>query len=176
MLAEWPDHDRIDVQRVGMFGFSSGGFTALVSAGGKPDLALVRPHCVKYPADFSCMLLSKNSGPLPQTESTSTENLKENKLLAAVVAAPALGFAFGDMGLRDGCIPIQLWRAEDDTVLPHPWNAEAVRNSLPISPEYHVVPKAGHYDFLATCSERLAAIAPQICTSQQGFDRSAIRR
>lgn len=173
MLAEWPDHDHIDARRVGIFGFSAGGFTALVSAGGKPDLTLIGPHCAKHPGHFACMLLSKHNGPLPQSESTSTVNLKENRIRAAVVAAPALGFTFGDEGLRDVRIPIQLWRAEDDTVLPHPWYAEAVRNALPVPPEYHVVPKAGHFDFLASCSERLAAVAPQICTSQQGFDRNA---
>ena len=173
MLAEWPEHDRIDAHRVGIFGFSAGGFTALVSAGGKPDLTLVGPHCAKHPGDFACKLLSKRNGPSPQVELTPSENLKDNRIRAAVVAAPALGFTFGDEGLRDVRIPIQLWRAENDTMLPHPWYAEAVRNSLPVSPEYHVVPKAEHFDFLASCSERLAAVAPQICTSAQGFDRSA---
>jgi predicted dienelactone hydrolase len=33
MLPEWPNHDRIDAHRVGIFGFSSGGFIAPVSAG-----------------------------------------------------------------------------------------------------------------------------------------------
>ncbi|MET0962963.1 MAG: dienelactone hydrolase [Noviherbaspirillum sp.] len=173
MLAEWRDHERIDAQRIGMFGFSAGGFTALVNAGGKPDLTLIGPHCAKHAADFACMLLSRHNGPMPQTALTPTADLRENRIRAAVVAAPALGFTFGDEGLRDVRIPVQLWRAEDDTLLPHPWYAEAVRNSLPAAPEYHVVPKAGHFDFLPSCSERLAAIAPQICTSQQGFDRGA---
>lgn len=173
MLGQWPEHDHVDARRVGIFGFSSGGFTALVSAGGKPDLTLVGPHCAAHPEDFACTLLSRNKGPLPQTEPASTGKFRENRIRAAVVAAPALGFTFGDDGLRDVRIPIQLWRAEDDTLLPHPWYAQAVRNALPAAPEYHVVPKAGHFDFLAPCSERLAAVAPQICTSGQGFDRSA---
>ena len=173
MLADWRGHDRIDAHRVGIFGYSAGGFTVLVSAGGKPDLAMVGPHCAKHAGDFACGLLAKQSGPLPKIESTAAEGLKENRIRAAVVAAPALGFTFGDEGLREVRMPIQLWRAEDDTMLPHPWYAEAVRNSLPLPPEYHVVPKAGHFDFLASCSERLAAVAPQICRSQQGFDRNA---
>ncbi len=173
MLAQWQDHDRINAGRVGIFGHSAGGFTALVSAGGKPDFTLIGPHCAKHPGDFACMLVARQSGRTPQVDPASSENLKENRIRAAVVAAPALGFTFGDAGLRDVRIPVQLWRAEEDTLLPHPWYAEAVRTSLPVAPEYHEVPKAGHFDFLASCSERLAAVAPQICTSQQGFDRNA---
>src|SRR5262249_37290713 len=45
MLASWPHHDLLDPARIGMFGFSAGGFTALVMVGGIPDLALVAPYC-----------------------------------------------------------------------------------------------------------------------------------
>ena len=175
MLAEWPGHDRIDAKRVGIFGFSAGGFTALVDAGGKPDLSLIAPHCAKHPGDFACMLLSKQNGPPPQAQAAavSARDLGDKRIRSAVVAAPALGFTFTEEGLRDVRIPVQLWRAESDTVLPHPWYAEAVWNGLPVKPEYHVVPKAEHYEFLAPCTEKLAAVAPQICRSPEGFDRSA---
>jgi predicted dienelactone hydrolase len=48
-----------------------------------------------------------------------------------------------------------------------------VRIALPEAPEYHVVPNAGHFDFLVPCSNALASIAPAICTSAVGFDRAA---
>ena len=68
---------------------------------------------------------------------------------------------------------MQLWRAENDVVLPHPRYAEAVRLAMPQAPEYHVVPNAGHFDFLAPCGDTLASMAPAICTSAPGFDRAA---
>ena len=40
-------------------------------------------------------------------------------------------------------------------------------------PPLHVVPIAGHFDFLAPCSDALASIAFAICTSSAGFDREA---
>ena len=79
-------------------------------------------------------------------------------------------------GLKNVEVPVQLWRAENDAVLPHPRYAEAVRLALPQAPqapEYHVVPNAGHYDFLVPCSSALAAVAPAICSSADGFDRVA---
>jgi predicted dienelactone hydrolase len=38
----------------------------------------------------------------------------------AVVAAPALGFTFSPDGLKNVTVPVQLWRAEDDVIVPHP--------------------------------------------------------
>jgi len=95
------------------------------------------------------------------------------RIKAAVVAAPALGFTFSPDGLKDVKVPVQLWRAENDVIVPHPRYAEAVRLALPEAPDYHVVPNAGHFDFLAPCSDALASIAPAICTSAAGFDRPA---
>jgi len=57
-----------------------------------------------------------------------------------------------------------------------PWYAEAVRQALPLAPDYRVVPGAGHFDFLAPCSDKLARIAPPICASRPGFDRAAFHR
>ncbi len=70
-------------------------------------------------------------------------------------------------------MPVQLWRAADDQVLPNPYYAEAVRADLPIAPDFHVVPAAGHYDFLSPCPAALARTVPAICTSAPGFDRTA---
>ncbi len=173
MLSEWIGKDQIDASRIGLYGFSAGGFTALVAIGGKPDLALVGPHCVDHPNDFACTLVARNKASLPQIEATPSTGLKDNRVRAAVIAAPALGFTFGKAGLRDVSVPIQLWRAENDYILPHPWYAEAVRNALPVPPDYQVVSNAGHFDFLAPCSERLAAVAPDICKSDPRFERAA---
>lgn len=88
------------------------------------------------------------------------------------VAAPALGFTFSADGLKNVKAPVQLWRAENDVVVAHPRYAEAVRLALPQAPDYHVVPDAGHYDFLMPCSNALASTAPVTCTNSAGFDRA----
>ena len=60
--------------------------------------------------------------------------------------------------------------------LPHPRHAQNVYDSLPIKPDYHVVPKAGHFSFLPPCTPMLAGIAPEICHDLPGFDRAAFHR
>ena len=51
-------------------------------------------------------------------------------LATLMVAAPALGFTFAPSGLSKVKVPIQLWRAEQDSILPHPDYAEGVRAFL----------------------------------------------
>jgi predicted dienelactone hydrolase len=176
MLATWKGREVLAPSRIGIFGFSAGGFTALVNIGGMPDLSLVSKHCKTNPSDFACTLLSANKDQLQQIPRFATKDMHDVRIRAAVIAAPALGFAFSSGGLNDVDIPMQLWRAEDDVLLPHPWYAEAVRKSLRKEPDYHSVANAGHFDFLAPCSEKLLSLAPQICTSKDGFDRESFHR
>jgi predicted dienelactone hydrolase len=172
LLSTWAERTHIDPSRVGMFGFSSGGFTTLVSIGGIPDLTKVGPFCQEHTTDFACRLVARH----PEVNAASPMNadgLQDLRIKAAVVAAPALGFTFASGGLKNVTVPIQLWRAENDAVLPHPWYAEAVRAALPRSPEYHVVERAGHFDFMPACSAALTSVAPDICSSAPNFDRTA---
>jgi predicted dienelactone hydrolase len=170
MLASWRDHDRLDPDRVGAFGFSAGGFTVLAAAGGEPDITKVFPHCQAHPDFYDCRLMQRAHAVVP---SGAIAWVHDPRIKAVVAAAPALGFTFGPEGLAHVRQPVQLWRAGDDQVLPHPYYAEAVRLALPTPPETHVVPHAGHYDFLAPCPPVMVQRNPEICTSEPGFDRTA---
>jgi predicted dienelactone hydrolase len=173
MLSTWEGHAAIDPQRVGMLGHSAGGFTTLAAIGGVADLTKIGPMCRQYPGDFACQLMAKSATPLA---APARVEVADARIQAAVVAAPALGFTFWPDGLKNVKVPVQLWHAENDSLVPHPRYAEAVRLALPQAPEYHVVMNGGHFDFLPPCSDALASIAPAICTSAAGFDRTAFQR
>lgn len=158
MTTSWPGHDTVDAKRIGAFGFSSGGFTVLGAIGGEPDMASVAMHCRAHPKFYTCAL-QQGIGSTPTTFAPVEH---DRRIRAAVIAAPALGFTFEPAGLRNVSVPLQLWRAEQDSVLPHPYYAEVVHRLLPKA-EYHVVPGAEHYDFMAPCSESLAKVAAAIC-------------
>jgi predicted dienelactone hydrolase len=176
MLAEWPAHGQIDPARVGMFGFSAGGFTTLVIAGGVPDLGKVSAHCVAHPDYFDCGVVKKAGADTMRAmvaQLPPSLFVHDARVRAAVVAAPALGFTFAPGGLRGVTIPIQLWKAEDDHILPAPEYADAVRAALPTPPEFHLVQNGDHFDFLAPCSDALRKAVPDICVSRPGFEREA---
>lgn len=168
MTTGWAGHDAIDLKRIGAFGFSSGGFTVLGAIGGKPDMSTVAAHCAEHPAFFTCALQQAPGVGAVPTKIAPVEY--DRRIRAAVVLAPALGFTFAPSGLKGVSIPVQLWRAEQDSVLPHPYYAEVVHRLLPKA-EYHVVPGAEHYDFMAPCSDTLAKVAPVICPKT--IDRAA---
>ena len=176
LLTEWRERDRIDPARIGVFGFSSGGFTVLTVVGGASDLGRVGPHCKLHPSHYACQVIARRPNDAAAAGASGVQSGRDARVRAAVVVAPALGFAFTKESLAAVAVPIQLWRAEDDAVLPHPWYAEAVRAGLPKAVDYREVPKAGHFDFLAPCTPRFAAMAPPLCSSQPGFDRLAFHR
>ncbi|HET6972343.1 MAG TPA: dienelactone hydrolase, partial [Phenylobacterium sp.] len=169
MLADWAAHGRLDPHRIGAFGFSAGGFTVLAIAGGEPDMQRFVQHCRERPAFEDCRITAAQHLDVNQKVTWT----HDPRVRAIVSAAPGIGFAFGKAGLAGVRVPVQLWRAEDDPVLPHPFYAEAVRQDLPTPPEMHVVPHAGHYDFVSPCSATLAERIPEICVSEPGFDRVA---
>jgi len=175
LLAAWPDHGRIDPARIGMFGFSAGGFTTLVAIGGTPDLGRVAPHCAAHHDDWACRKLER-AGADRTHPAAPFIWVHDPRIAAAVVAAPAIAYTFTPEGLAGISAPIQLWRGDSDEILPHPFFAQVVFDALATKPEYHVVANAGHFAFLAPCSAALAAIVPDICRDPPGLDREAFHR
>ncbi|MFN7128804.1 MAG: alpha/beta hydrolase family protein [Brevundimonas sp.] len=172
LATQWEGRSGIDPNRIGAFGFSSGGFTVLTAAGGEPDLTRILDHCRAHPDFYDCGLVATRGAPPPVGDQAWVH---DTRIKSVVAAAPALGFAFTRKGLSGVHQPVQLWRAEGDHVLPSPFYAEPVRDALPRPPEYRAVPGADHFDFLPPCSAQLAAAAPAICTPTPGFDRAAFQ-
>ncbi|MGA7816376.1 alpha/beta hydrolase family protein [Caballeronia sp.] len=174
MLDKWRWHGQLDAARVGAFGFSNGGFTVLVAAGGIPDLSKIGPFCETQPDQDLCEALQHAGVDLHFAAQVPADAwVHDPRIRAAVIAAPSFGFAFGRAGLSGVRAPVQLWSAADDRHQPHPYYDEAVRDDLPRAPEYHVIANAGHYDFLPPCDARLSRLRPEICNSLPDFDRAA---
>lgn len=168
MLNDWQAHEQIDPAKVGVFGFSAGGFAALVSIGGVPDLAQLARHCTAQP-EFACGLWKQLLfAPVPGTAWAHDARIK-----AAVIAAPGYGFAFEPDGLRQVTAAVQLWNGVEDRNVPYQTNEAVVRRLLSTPPEYHAVPGAAHFSFVAPCPGWLF---PVICEDAKDFDRAAFHR
>ena len=109
MLAMWQHQEALDPFRVGMFGFSAGGFTALVAIGGTPDMRTVAPHCAAHPDEWSCRMLREHKVDLSANSSMAAPNcVHDPRIVAAVIASPAVGYALA--GARHGLDPALAWR------------------------------------------------------------------
>jgi predicted dienelactone hydrolase len=176
MLTRWPDRDRLDPARIGMFGHSAGGFTALVVAGGVPQLERAAVYCREYTDDWGCERARARRASLTPGDEEPAIWKADPRVKAVVIAAPALGYVFTPGSVSNVAVPVQLWEAEDDRIVPNSTNAEIVNAALPTPPETHLVPAAGHFDFLAPCNFAIAVEAPTICGETPGFDRAAFHQ
>ncbi|PIC01323.1 CocE/NonD family hydrolase [Caulobacter sp. X] len=173
MLEASPLQAKLDPDRVGAFGFSSGGFTVLAAAGGEPNLSRMAGHCLKHPGNFDCKLTASRPAP---ADALAARWVHDPRIKAVVAAAPALGFTFRKRGLKGITAPVQLWKATDDEILPGDDYAEAVHRDLGRPHDYHVVPSARHFDFLTPCNAAPPADLAYLCASAPGFDRQAFHR
>jgi predicted dienelactone hydrolase len=180
MLGDWPLHAHIDPTRIGIFGHSAGGATALIVLGGNPDFSLASLFCRDHPEAWDCIQVKAHGDalatPAAATASVPKELHHDPRVKAAAIAALAIGYTFTKAGLATVTEPIQLWRAENDVIAANQWNSDVIEAALPRPPEDHLVPGAQHFSFLAPCSEALDKIAPDICRDPPGFDRVAFHR
>jgi len=139
MLTTWPQHDRLDIARVGMFGFSLGGFTTLVVSGGTPDVSRMRELCTKHPTAPECLFIKERNGDQLSLEASADDWTHNRQVKAAVVVSPAVSYLVGPGSLKDVRIPVQLWRASNDDQVPDAWNTALILKELPTPPEEHVV-------------------------------------
>jgi len=158
----------IDAGRIGMAGFSAGGYTTLVMAGARPDVSLQVAHCKAHPDDAElcgAQLASPVTRPgwaLPQ----------DSRVRAAVAMAP-LSVTFDAKGLAGVSIPLRVYKAANDQLLQNRFNTDPLLRAFGRPVEQAEVP-GDHYVFLAPCSAALKAVAAVICTDAPGVDRAAI--
>lgn len=127
VLEEWGERTHIDVERVGIFGFSLGGFTALVEAGGVPDLRRMTQLCEERPTAPECNFNGQRQRDTPgPAKDDPPVWVHDSRIRAAVIAAPAVSYSFGADGLKLVTIPVQLWHAANDGQAPHAWNSAVV--------------------------------------------------
>jgi predicted dienelactone hydrolase len=161
LMQDWKDKAVVDSGRIGLFGFSRGGYTGLALVGASPDFARVARAC-KDTTGF-CGQLRSGETPSPPHDA---------RIRAAVIADPPSGF-FTQDNLAAIKIPLQFWRSELGGGGVDPAGTARVARGLPGTPDVHLVP-AGHFAFLAPCSPQLATAIPRICADvPASFNRAA---
>lgn len=160
----------IDRKRIGMAGFSAGGYTTLVMAGAHPDFSLQAAHCKAHPDDAEMC----PAGALTERKITRPgwKLPVDHRIRAAVAMAP-LSALFSAKGAAEAAIPLRIYKARDDRLLPAEWHADYLLGLLPSTTERGEVP-GGHHVFLAPCSDQLKLGAAAICIDAPGIDRQAI--
>ncbi|TXR46691.1 dienelactone hydrolase [Phyllobacterium endophyticum] len=172
MLDLWSNASQLDPARIGVFGFSRGGFTGLAMIGGNPNWKLLLDNCPTYPGNRFCeQIRSSVVAPL----------VGDQRIKAAVLIDPAGGSLFTAEGLRNVTVPVQLWASEYGGDGLSQKDAATIAYNLPARPDYRIVPNSGHFSFLPPCSQEFAKLVvnsgePELCTDKAGFDRLAFHK
>ena len=175
----------IDPSRIGVAGFSAGGYTSLMIAGAKPRFVRFIAFCDRYPddkdvcghrADFEAsakkqgktmeQVLDEMQGQLGRYGDTADPRVK-----AAFAMAP-LSMIFDEHGFDNVHIPVYLYYGQNDHVLPPEANARHIQPLVRTLAGVKEIPKADHWVFLPPCSAELEKEIPVMCRDPEGVDRA----
>jgi predicted dienelactone hydrolase len=178
----------LDLGRVGAAGFSAGGFTSLVEAGARIDVARFDRFCKTTPKDPICLPqkealeldASKRSAVFATPEMAAMEkHAGDDHSIAQVRAvfaiAPGLVQALDPDSLRHMRAPVEIVLGDADPVAPPATNGLVAAKLIP-GATLKVLPRVGHYDFLATCTDAGRALVA-LCAdtvSQDATHKQAI--
>jgi predicted dienelactone hydrolase len=167
ILSISPAAPNIDLQRIGFYGFSRGGYTGLVLVGGDPDWASATEFCQRS-SSHRCEKIRRKEFPVQALA-------HDPRIKAAVIADPLAVFFTAD-SLASVKVPVQLWASEHGGDGVTDRGVAAVDRYLPAGHEYHLVANAGHFAFLIPCPPALAKERPEVCIDAPGFDRAAFHK
>jgi predicted dienelactone hydrolase len=166
MLGASPAAAMIDPGRIGIFGFSKGGYTGLVAVGAEPNFSIALSRCEGSSLPICEDIRAKKFPP----------SLTHDARIKAAVIADPLSVFFDAGSLAGVKVPVQLWGSQTGGDGVTPESVAAIDKSLPAGHEYHVVPNSGHFVFLTPCPAALATERPELCVDPPGFDRVAFHK
>jgi predicted dienelactone hydrolase len=146
------DYAYIDPDRIGVLGFSAGGYTALALAGARVDPARLSAFCddggrgmsdCDFFARFGVDLHSMDLSPAGQV-------LRDPRISFAVVVDPGIVETLTPQSLRAIDLPLLVVNLGDEDRVPAPVHARALSEAVPRA-LYRLVPDATHFSFLAEC-------------------------
>lgn len=177
----------IDPSRIGVAGFSAGGYTSLMLAGAKPRFDRFVAFCDRYPKDKDvCGHRAEAEAQAAKQGKTITQalqdmqgqlgrfgNTADPRVKAAFAMAP-LSLIFDEHGFDGVHIPVFLYYGQNDSVLPPEANARHIQPYLKTLYAVKEVPRADHWVFLPPCSPELAKEIPHMCKDPAGVDRAKV--
>ena len=168
----------MDVKRIGVAGFSAGGFTALVAGGARVDLKHFQAFCAAHPDDGVCRPQQELAVTQEQAAAAfaSPELAPEvahagddhtiRGVRAVFAIAPALVQALDPASLSAMTTPVSIILGEADPVAPPHTNGGVAARAIPRA-QLKSLPNVGHYDFLSTCTPAALQRDVPLCRALQ---------
>jgi predicted dienelactone hydrolase len=180
----------LDLSRVGMYGMSAGGHTALELAGGQWSPARFASHCQAHIAeDFStCVgLITQLTGSwfdsvrkwvalkvIASRFEDATPRHHTDPRIVAIVAGVPLAADFDMQTLAAPQVPLGLVTAQQDRWLVPRFHGDRVREVCKSCELIADLPTAGHGALLSPLPPGFTGLTAQLLNDPPGFDRSVL--
>ena len=173
----------VDGRRIGVAGFSLGGFTSLLEVGARAAFEQLRAFCAGPDRDAICNQQLEYPHPM-QTEQVAAEpamapliarqhdDLRDPRVKAAFLIAPAAIQGLDFDSLRRIKKPVAIALGDADPIAPPKTNGEFAAKLVP-GATIDILPNVGHYDFLSECAAAGVTYAKAYCTDLPGVSRAA---
>ncbi|MEM1391765.1 MAG: alpha/beta hydrolase [Cyanobacteria bacterium P01_H01_bin.150] len=140
-----------DLQQIGVFGQSFGGYTALALAGAKINLDKIEQDCnqkaLKQTWNMS-LLLQCRMQELQLSKPVKQYNLYDERIKAVIAVNPITSSIFGEAGLSEIKTPVMMVASSEDTVAPALYE-QILPFSWIINPQKYLVQIEGATHFSA---------------------------
>ena len=181
----------LNLEKVGVYGMSAGGHTALSLAGGQWSPMSFRRHCEAHLAeDFqACVgLITRLTGGmfdgLKKWGALAVHRFKfdndapqvhTDPRIAAVVSAVPMAADFDMTSLITPRVPLALVTAQQDRWLIPKFHSDRVLANCKTCTHLVDLPNGGHGAYLSPLPPRLTGLIGELLNDPPGFDRSAMR-
>ena len=171
----------MDLSRVGILGFSAGGYTALALAGARVDPDRLSAFCDQGGRGMSdCDFFARAGIDLHAVDfAEAAQDLHDPRIDFAVVIDPGIVETLTHQSLAAIDMPMLVLNLGDEDLVPIPVHARELSETVP-GASFRIVPDATHFSFLAECKARGAEIlinegeADPLCQDAGGRPRSEI--
>ena len=175
----------IDETRLSGGGYSLGGYTMALLAGGVTSLQEFEKFCAGPQRDATCEPQAEFPYAADQFETMLQEtpsmrvavaehklSFKDPRIKSFVLIAPAFAQAITDESLLKVSAPVLVIAGDGDEVAPAETNASRLAKKIRTS-QYHSIAGAQHYSFLDGCSPK-SAKRLDVCREARGVNRAAL--
>jgi predicted dienelactone hydrolase len=143
--------NRLNLQQVGVFGQSLGGYTALALVGAEINFAQLEKDCQAETLNksWNMSLLFQCSALSLKHDSSQEYNLQDDRVKAAIAVNPITSAIFGEAGLNHIKTPIMIVSSSEDTVAPALYEQIQPFSWLSNAPKYLVTLLGGtHFSII----------------------------
>jgi predicted dienelactone hydrolase len=173
----------IDSDRIGVAGFSQGGYASLLAVGARSDFRRFVSFCEssrrdamcdrqqEYPVDYHHRAEVLARPAMQVLAAQESSDLSDPRIKAAFLIAPGIMQALDPASLSRIRAPVSIVLGNTDLIVPPATNGELAARLIP-GARLRILSGVGHYDFLSVCGPGgFREVAP-LCVDGAGATRA----